>query len=139
MTSDDLSAPQITCLLVLAGDEFDSDACTATVGLTPTSVWKQEREDLRTYPGLDNMNWCFGFEKVRSHSVDEVVCGTLDSISTAKDRIVSFARAQKLSLTISCRVTIEVDRPVYDLPSNTVQRLADLGAGFSLDIYDYSE
>ena len=49
-------------------------------------------------------------------------------------------RGRAAASFISCSVHIHEDRPVYELSAgHTIRVLADLGAEFLLDIYDYSE
>jgi len=60
-------------------------------------------------------------------------------IYPARDRLRAFLQANGLRCTVVCTVFIRgdptADRPVYELSSQTIERLATLGAGFVLEVY----
>jgi hypothetical protein len=73
------------------------------------------------------------------YSTDEAVNEILDAIWPARKAIREFAKLNAVDVGINCNVTIYEDRPAYELSTNTIDRLAQIGCGFGLDIFDYSE
>ena len=136
---DQLPAPQITVWFVLAGDDFDADACTAAIGLSPASIWRQKRPELRDHPDLNNMNWSFGAEKVSEYSTNTVVASVLKDVWQRRDAIAAFASQHALTASVCCNITIYQERPVYQLSPDVMRKLADLDAVFLMDIFDYSD
>ena len=138
MTSDS-SAPKITVWFVIAGDDFDAEACTAAIGIQPSSIWRQQRAELRERSDLNKMNWSFGVEKISDYSTDAVVKSVLDDVWPRRDAINKILGDNQLSAVLCCNITIYEDRPVYELSTDTMRRLVDLNAEFLMDIYDHSE
>ena len=136
---DASSAPRITVWFVIAGDDFDADACTAAIGIEPSSIWRQQRSELRDHSDLNNMNWSFGVEKVREYSTDAVVKSVLDVVWPRRATIAAFVADNRLSTSVCCNVRVHQDRPVYELSPSTMSRLVDLNAEFLMDIFDHSE
>ena len=139
MLTHNPDAPQISAWLVLSGNDFDSNACTDTIGLQPTSVWRQAHEHLRDRTDLDNMSWSYGYETRRGYDIDEVIQELLNDVRPCAASITQFSLQNKLKVSVTCNVTINSDRPLYKLSPNSMQGISELNAEFLMDIFDYSE
>ena len=131
-------APLITAYVIVSGHSFDPDACTETVGLEPTRVWRQTRKWLLDHPDIPNGSWSVGVGKVPSYSLDETVTAALEIVWPSRVQLKRFVQSNDVELSIGSTVTIHAERPVYDLSVGVMKRLVYLGADFFLDIFDYS-
>jgi len=125
--------------LTLSGRDFDPDECTRAIGLEPTKIWQQRHEHLRARTDLDNVNWSVGIDEATGGTVSSAVDELLDRVWANRDAIVAHARSRGLRITLSCAVRIHTDAPEYLLAADTIGRVAELGAEFVLDIFDYRE
>ncbi len=131
--------PEISVFFVLAGDDFDTDACNLAVGVTATELWRQKRPELRDKPYLKNMNWAYGVKHVTSFTTNDVVESVVSKVWPQRADILEFAELNQLTTSLCCNVTIHEQRPVYELLPETMRQLADLNAEFLMDVMDYSE
>ena len=131
-------APLISAWYCIGGRDFDPDEVTRASGLEPTEIWRAP-EVTRDTPELDNVNWIVGFRKVPYYSTEEAVAAALDLVWPYRERLTAYVAAHPRSASLECTVTIEVDRPVYELSVETMKRLVELECEFGLDVFDYSE
>ena len=133
--------------LCLGGFIPDFATCSDALGLEPTSTWTKRRdverlprdsEPSRVQP-LPQHQWRIGFKKREFESVDDAVAAMLQMVRGHEDRILRYSKDNQLHLVVSCTVTVYEDRPIYGLEAPRIRALAKLGAGFDLDIFDYSE
>jgi hypothetical protein len=129
----------ISVFLTLAGRDFDPDECTRAIGVAPTEVWTQRRDQLRARADLDNVVWSVGIDEASHDSVSDAVDAVLDLIWPRRDAIVRHAEQRGLRIAMSCTVRIHADAPEYSLSARTIQRLAELKAELVLDIFDHRE
>lgn len=134
----DSNAPLFSVDLVLSGKRIDIGECTKVIGIEPTSVWRQCIKKLIDHPLLPNAEWCVGIERRPCYSSDEAVSAVIEMIWPKHKRIKEYAQANNLNIGIVCLVAIPKDQPVYELSPKTMERMAILGARFSMDIHDYS-
>jgi len=137
--SGDASSPVISAFFVLAGDDFDTDACDRAIGFAATEVWRQTRAELRDNPHLENMNWSYGVKYVASFSTNDVIAGVVAEVWPRRTAILEFAKSNELTTSLCCNVIVHEARPVYELSPETMGRLSGLKAEFLLDVVDYSE
>lgn len=126
---------RITASVNLTGDEFDFESCSSAIGITATKTWKRK---IPPHPLVPAAAWSVGFTKQPFESVNDAVEAVLKLIENREDKIKAFASRAGLRISLSCSVNIDEERPVYDLSSDTMKRLSDLGANFIMDIFDYS-
>jgi len=137
---DDIKrAPKIRASFCVVGRNWDPHECTEAIGIQPTKIWHQQRPALRKRRDLNTEEWVLVWEKQELYDTDEAVQGVLNMIYPARDRLRAFLQANGLRCTVVCTVFIRgdptADRPVYELSSQTIERLATLGAGFVLEVY----
>lgn len=132
-------APLITAHFVISGRDFDPAVCTEALGLTPTGIWTQRHEHLKSRVDLPNVEWHLGFDKKPSYSIDESVAEIVSLIWPARERIRELLSSSGLSASLSCSVTIYEDRPEYCLSTDIMSKLGSLGCKLRLDIFDYSD
>jgi hypothetical protein len=72
-------------------------------------------------------------------SLDDSVRLLLDILWPAHERIVDFCLKSGATAAFLTGVRIHGARPDYSLAHKSISRMADLRAGYSLDIYDYRE
>jgi hypothetical protein len=112
------SSPTISTYFYIAGWDLDPAACTSAIGLEPSEIWRQKREELKRRDDLPSVSWNIGHERRESHSVSEAVDTVLDLVWPARDRVKAFVLGKGLEVGVACTGTIQRDRPVYDLSPN---------------------
>lgn len=127
----------VSAFLVLSGDSFDPRDCSRAVGLEPTKIWQQRREDLARREELANTEWMVGFEKQPFDCLSEAVSAVLARVWEHREGIREYAEQHGLAICMVCNVTIWENAPEYSLTSKVMQRLSELDADFLLDIFDY--
>lgn len=137
--SSQSKAPRISSYLYISGRDFDPQACSAFIGLQPTEIWRQKREELKQREDLPNVSWNIGHEPIEGYSVSDAVDEVLDLVWPARERLRTFLQGQNIEVGIACTVAIHADRPIYDLSASTIRRLAELSCKFTLDVIDYTE
>ena len=130
--------PRLSTYFFISGRNFDPEICTSALGIEPTEIWRQKHEHLKQRKDIPNISWQLGKKKRHLYSVSEAVEEILDLIWPAREKIKMFTERKEFEVGIDCSVTIFDDRPVYELLPHTIQRLAVIGCGFGLDIFDYS-
>lgn len=136
MTDD----PKISVYFNINGNDLNFDEITHEIGIQPSKTWRQKIEHLIGHPELPNSNWSFGYEEKSYYSTDEAVNVVLGEVWAHRQKIINYLKHNpdsSASLTIA--ITINVDRPVYDLESGTMKKLGELGADLCFDIFDYSD
>lgn len=137
-TTDD-RCPLISAFFVISGKGFDTTECTVETGIKPTEVWRQGREDLKQREDLPDTSWSVGFDGRRLYSINDAVVEVLAVIWPRRRPIRTYLTRAGLQATFCCDVTIHVDRPEYVLEPDVIRKMAWLGAGFGLDVFDYSK
>ena len=133
------SAPSISATFSLAGRDFDPDECTRTLGITPTKIWRPRRPDLLVQAGLNTLAWYVEQAPTPLYSTDDAVRPVLDIVYPRRVQIREFARDHQLTTAVVCAIKSWGRRAVLELLPDTVSRLSELGASFSIDLYDYSD
>jgi uncharacterized protein DUF4279 len=136
---DAKNAPRISTHFYISGWDLDPDACTVEVGLEPSDVWRQKHDELRARADIPSVSWNIRRVRTDSYSVGESVDEILDLVWSSRERVKTFVNGKNVLVGVACSVTIQSDRPVYELSANTIRRLAELGCEFTLDIIDYSQ
>jgi len=137
VTNVDAGAPDVTAHFFVAGRDFDSAGVTKSLGLEPTEIWQQPRPELRKRTDLANVCWKYGFKKKPFTSISDAVNEVLEVVWPLRDHVARYVSKNRVQVGIECTVTIHADRPVYELSSTVISRLADLRCEFLLDIFDY--
>ena len=133
------AAPHLSTHFIISGRDFDPEKCSEALGLRPSNIWRQRLEHLRARDDLADTEWQIGFDKRQLYSLDEAVLEVLELIWPARDRIRAFLSGSDLKATLTCSVTIQVDRPEYCLSPTAMKKLTALHCEFCLDIFDYSD
>ena len=127
----------ITASLAVDGDALDFDDCTRVVGIPPTDTFVRRFEYDSSV--LAARQWCVESERAELESVDDAVAALFAVFGDRLGAVRDYAAGPGRGVSVSSTVIIHEDRPVYELSAATVRVLADLGAEFLLDIYDFSE
>jgi lambda repressor-like predicted transcriptional regulator len=125
--------------VTLAGRDFDPDECTRAIGLEPSAVWKQRHEHLQSRLDLDSINWSVGFDEKACDTLSDAVDEVLDRVWPHREAMVRHAAERGLRITVTCTVRIHAAAPEYSLSPRTIERLAELKAGFLMDIFDHRD
>lgn len=132
------SRPRTNACIVITGDALDPEACTRFLGVIPTEIGVKgtSRPDRR--PPVPETFWSLDQRGLRLYSTDEVVALVLQPIWPVRDQLRQFVAEHDLKVTVVVNVTINEERPVYELSTETMRKLVEIGAEFALDIFDYS-
>jgi len=87
---------------------------------------------------IPNTCWKCGFRDKNFYSINDAVEEVLSLIWDKREKIKTYVDKQGHHSSVSVSVKIYEDRPVYDLSSETIYRLAELGCSVDLDLFDYS-
>jgi hypothetical protein len=127
---------ELSASLTISGDHLNFSECTTALGINPTQTWTRPYDyDSNVVP---SKQWVFGFEKKVFDSVSDAVAELFQMIYGKEERILSFASNNGYRTTVTCSVAILEDRPLYDLATEQIVNIANIGAEFMMDIYDYS-
>lgn len=130
--------PTMSAHFFLSGRDFDVDEVTKVIGIAPTETWRQSRRELVARRDLPTQCWKFGYKNRPCESVDDIVSEVLGAIWPNRVRLLEYLENTPLDCGVECAVSIYGERPIYELLSETVKKIADLDCRFILDIYDYS-
>jgi len=131
--------PLITSFFSIGGWDFDTDACTAAIGISPTRIWRQSHAHLAQHPDIPNTNWTVELEHRQLYSLDDGLAELFALLLPSRDRILSFLQASGLRGGFGSNVTIRADRPLYHLSPETLSTLASFHCEYLMDIYDYTD
>jgi hypothetical protein len=132
------AAPLIKASFCISGRDFDTRLVTDGLGTQPTEVWSQKRPELRKLAELDNEGWYLEIRDEESRSVSVAVERLLDLVLPIAHRLPAVLHQVHARAAVVVTVTITEDRPVYDLSSSAIMRLAQLNCSFIMDIFDNS-
>jgi hypothetical protein len=133
-------APLITSRFCIAGRHFDTERCTAAIGITPTTIWRQQNTKIATdHPELPTTNWIIEVKDQRLYSTDDALIELFAIVWPSRERIQAFLHSSGLHASFGSIVTIHHERPLYELQPETLRKLAWFGCEYGMDIYDYSE
>lgn len=127
---------EIEATLCVAKKDFEFDSVTEALGIEPSDQWVQKHDHLKG-TDLDYKSWQLSTGKVDSDSVSLVVEDLLVKVQ-GKEQVLKSLTESGFALTVVCSITIFKERPVYDLSKEAVAKIAEIGADFSMDLYDFS-
>lgn len=128
---------RIVAALYVSGENLQPESVTRAIGLEPTEV-RRKGTPARAGPPIRKSEWCLMVSSRGEDSIEDCVCRVVAMVWPVRERLRSIVRKEGLELGVVVSVTIYGERPLYQLSAKTMGRLAELGAGFGLDIYDYS-
>ncbi len=122
---------KISTSIAILGEDLDFAECSAAIGLKPTMEFVRKFDSMV----VPKHQWILKCEKQIFESTDDALKELFRKLSGVENRILAYARQHDYRIKISCNVTIREDRPVYELKMETVQKIAQLGASFGMDIF----
>ena len=134
--------PEITSSFFVTADfHFDPHVVSARVPISPTYV--KTKGDFRPgdRPPVVKSIWCFECEDRRIQSLDEGLREVLEVVWPHRAAILDVMCEVSLSSYFQSYVRIHdlEFRVVHELLADTIQRMADLKAEWSMDLYDFTE
>ena len=130
---------RIKAIFYVSGGDWDPITCTAALALEPTETRRRGVASRPQAPPAPENEWAIESEWVDVDSTDEPVAGLLERLWPVRSAVRGFVAANAASCGLVVVVEILAERPVYELTNLSLTRLADLGAAFSFDIYDFRE
>ena len=131
-------SPRITTTFVISGADLDPAGCTRRIGLEPTDVCAEAKVTGRLVPSgepyVRKPYWSIEFPKQKSYSTDEGLTRLLDLLWPKRVQIVEYLGQTGYKAAFVSSVTIEEDRPLYELSAETLKRLAYFNVGWGLDV-----
>jgi len=135
---EDVSSPRITTTFVITGEDLDPADCTRRIGLEPTDVCVEPKVTGKLVPSgepyVRKPYWSVELKKQSSYSTDAELKKLLDLLWPKRAPIVAYLKATGYEATFVSSVTIEEDRPLYELSAETLKRLAYFNVEWGLDI-----
>ena len=127
--------PQVRVMFCITGNDLDLDRISELAGIEPTDRGRQgDLAPGRRFPVPDTF-WSIELES-RGYILDEPVAELLGSVLTRRDGIRLALEGTEAEVTVVCAVVLTRDGVDFSLSAGTVAQLAELGAGFSIDIVD---
>lgn len=131
---EDRRAPWVSVGMLVKGESVDRDMLARALALEPTVLAISEAQGLSPLEDV----CAFVLENLREYSTDDALRVLLGRVHPRVGETLDLGKAGGLAISFSCRVVIEVDRPIYELSPETVREIADFGAGFEMEILDFS-
>ena len=83
--------------------------------------------------------WAIEVSRRDLESTEPVISEVIDKLEPVHSLILSVAGNPKFLIELDCTVEIEENRPVLEVSSTTLERLASLKAALGFEVHDYSE
>ena len=132
------SAPTIKIGLCVSGDDLEPEELTFHTGIVPTEIGRKGKcASGAKWPARENF-WVFELRQ-ECYSLDDVMVSLLDMVWHRRQAIIDYVESKNSSsISLICNITIEDERPVYELSACTMERMVSFNAEFLMDIFDYS-
>ncbi len=128
------SKPQIQVSLLLMGQGFLPKDVSAVIQLAPTKTWRVGDTIGKSIRKHKNDGWEFGLPQREMYDLDASLRELLDEVEPYKDRIAQAVNQFALEKEVSCAIYIRDEMPICSLAAKTIQRFANLGLGFDIDL-----
>jgi len=126
--------PIIEVALKLTGNGLVPEEATALIQLAPTKTWRLGDRVQETELRRKNDGWVFALPKRETYDMNTLLQDLLNAIEPYTDKIREAARVFRLDAEISCGVDIRGETPAGWLASETISRIASLGASLDIDL-----
>ena len=132
--------PQITTYFVVTSDAyFDPTDVARRIPITATSMERQGDPRPSPRPPVKHSTWNVECKDRRIQSIDEGIREVLEIVWPHRTEIRKALSELKLSSAFVSYVRIHDLGVVYEILPDTLARMADLGAEWNMDLYDFSE
>lgn len=136
----DFSDPLITTTFVIEGDDLDPAECSRRIGLEPTGASDQRKVTGHLVPSgepyVRKPFWLVKLNKRPSDSIGDELNELLAILWPHRHEIVRYLQETGHEAGFSSSVTIEENRPLYELTAETLSRLSFFKVDWILDILE---
>jgi hypothetical protein len=132
--------PEITTYFLISSNKyFDPNVVSQRVPIAPTRI--ETQGELRPYPrpSVKQSSWRTECKDRTIQSIDEGIREVLEIVWPHRTVIVQTLADMELSCSFVSYVRIHDLGVVYELSTETMSRMAALGAEWNMDLYDFSE
>jgi|ERR1700674_1777018 len=129
--------PQISTILWITGPDFDPEAWTQMVGLSPTETGLKGQHRPGRRPPVPKSFWELSFIRERGDCIETGLKKLLDLLWPARVKITHHLKEPLVAGTFVSNVTIRNDGAYLCLTAETVSRLAHFSLDYGIDIFDY--
>lgn len=128
--------PYITASLVIEQNGLDTNLCTISLGLEPTSVWRLRDKSLADHHEIYDTNWILELPERESYNVDDTVKELINLLWPHRNRLLSFLESSGAEASVICNIRLGIhgERPVYELRNDTIRKLGELQCHFMYNI-----
>lgn len=83
--------------------------------------------------------WAIEVVQRDQESTETVIAETLDALEPLQSEIRKIACDPRFQIELDCTIEINEERPVMEVSSGTLRRLADIGVTLGFEVYDYQD
>ena len=132
--------PIVTSYFTISSDAyFNPQHVAERIPLAATRLLMQGDARSAPRPPVKHSAWEIVCEERHIHSTDEGLREVLDIVWPHRTVILKVLAELSLSASFTSYVRIYESGVVFDLAANTMRRMAELGAEWSMDLYDFSQ
>lgn len=128
------SKPLIEVAPILTGNGFVPEDVTALIQLAPTKTWRLGDPIQRTDLRRKDDEWVFGLRQRETFDMNGLLMELLCAIERHNDKIAEASKQYSLNAVISFGVYVRGETPASWFASETISRVAALGASLDIDL-----
>ncbi len=132
------SIPLLRTMIYISGESFDPKALNELLNMSSTDNGIKGQEKANGKSVHQETFWKLS-KDIYEYSISDALKEVLLEILPLKDQLNEYVQANQLEVSLICNVTIQEDRPLYQIESEVIQMLSSINAEFLMDIFDYSE
>lgn len=83
--------------------------------------------------------WAIEVVQCDQESTEAVIAEALDTLEPMLAEIIKVANNPRFLIELDCTIEIFADRPVLEVSSHSLKRLADIRAALGFEVYDYQD
>lgn len=122
---------------MISGDNLDPNVCTSLLRLAPTTSFAkgQQREGKR--PAAPTGEWIIETDWMIVSCIDEGVDSLMQIVWPVHDAVNRLVSKSNVRVSVVSVIEIHGERPSFWLSQRSIDRMASLGAEYSMDLYDF--
>ena len=128
-------ASSIACHFTVTGSDFDPEAFTERIGLTPTDTWHKGDPVGESLIRMKHSGWRCTVPRRSSLDLGESLRALLAEVLPFADSIRDECDRLHLSAEIACVLFVGTPTPAAHFDSEILRGIARLGAEIDLDLY----
>jgi hypothetical protein len=134
----DQSTPLLRTMIYISGEVFDPKDLDELLNISSTDHGIKGQEKANGKSIHRETFWKLS-KDIYDYSISDAIKDILVEILPFKSKLNEYVQANQLEVSLICNVTIQEDRPLYQIENEVIQMLYSINAEFLMDIFDYSD